>query len=198
MESSPTKLIDFFSFDCEKMAEGDIVKFESNVNLSDLKDLLSEKMDRKKWPVALKELLKKAEGFLQDDFADIMTSAWEKYQSISEHLENSKNTPDETFLLPLAEHEIHSVQNPFVEILINENSVGRVTFNIDISILLKGIILKIINGEIREIETGSCEAQGTFSCEDIQLLEKKLEPVKLPGTIILKHPDLPTHTELQQ
>ena len=48
---------------------------------------------------------------------------------------------------------------------------------------LKGFLLKIQNGAIREMQTGQCEAKGTIKYGGLTIAEKKLEPIKLPFSI---------------
>lgn len=85
----------------------------------------------------------------------------------------------------MAEHTIKSEHKPYIEILINDKSVGKIDFNINISLTLKGIILKIRDGKIQEIQTGSCKGKGTIKCENFVILEKETESISLPGSINL-------------
>jgi hypothetical protein len=114
-----------------------------------------------------------------------MVKAWNKYRELLKYTDKEKYPPDVSVLVPLAEHTIKSEHKPYIEILINDKSVGKIDFNINISLTLKGIILKIRDGKIKEIQTGSCKGKGTIKCEDLVILEKETESFSLPGSINL-------------
>ncbi|MBI2858985.1 MAG: hypothetical protein HYX90_07895 [Chloroflexi bacterium] len=67
----------------------------------------------------------------------------------------------------------------------NGQPVGKIVFNIAISLALKGIILKIQDARIKEIVTGTCTGNGTIKLEGLVIVERKTEPVSLPGSIRL-------------
>jgi hypothetical protein len=127
----------------------------------------------------------KIEKLLDLELTDIMIGAWSKYRTVREFMENTRNEPDDTFLLPLTEHKISSSHKPYVEILVNEEPLGRVEFSVDIVLNLEGIILKIQDGKIIEIITGSCKGSGSVACEDVTLIERELEEFNMPGSIII-------------
>lgn len=137
------------------------------------------------WPATWSEIVGKMKDLLDIGIPEIMVSAWNKYQILLKYLDRKKYGPDETFLVPLAEHTIRSVHRPFIEVLINDQSVGKIQFGIDLSLHLKGIILKIQDGKIKEILTGSCKGKGILKCEDLIIMERETDSVPLPGSISL-------------
>ena len=50
---------------------------------------------------------------------------------------------------------------------------------------MKGFVLKVQAGQIKEMETGSCEVKGTIAYAGQIIVEKKLSPIKLPLSIPL-------------
>lgn len=69
--------------------------------------------------------------------------------------------------------------------MVNEKSVGKIELEITVSLALEGFTLKIQDGKIKEILTGSCKGEGSVKCENVVLLEKELAPISLPGSIDL-------------
>lgn len=100
-------------------------------------------------------------------------------------LYKSKASPDETFFAGLAEHTINSEHRPFIEITIKGQPIRRIEFVARLFFKLNGFVLKIQKGDIKEIETGTCEIAGSVEYEGVKLAEKKLEPVSLPGSVIV-------------
>jgi hypothetical protein len=56
---------------------------------------------------------------------------------------------------------------------------------------LKGFVLRIQNGAIREVQTGQCEAKGTIKYGNLTIAEKKLQPIKLPLSIAIPGEEAP-------
>lgn len=158
---------------------------ESSKGVVALKEKIAKEVTSIKWPVTFDEIKNKIKDLLDISIPDIMVSAWNKYGILLNYTDKKKYSSNETFLVPLAEHTIKSEHKPYIEILINDKSVGKIDFNINISLTLKGIILKIRDGKIQEIQTGSCKGKGTIKCEDFVILEKETESFPLPGSINL-------------
>ncbi len=137
------------------------------------------------WPATWSEIVEKMKDLLDIGIPEIMVSAWNKYRILVKYLDREKYPPGETFLVPLAEHTIRSIHHPFIEILINDQSVGKIQFDLDLSFDLKGATLKIQDGKIKEILVGSCKAKGVIKFEDVVILERETDSIDLPGRISL-------------
>jgi hypothetical protein len=178
MNNKEITLKDFFSF-----TEKDLSALESTDGMSRIKEALQEKAKEIKWPMAFDEIAKKIDELLNIDFSDIMVRAWDKYRILLKYRDRGKYPPTETFLVPLGEHTIKSQHHPYIEILINDTQVGKIVFNINISLSLKEMILKIQDGRIKGIRTGTCKGKGSVKLEDIVIMERETESIQLPGTI---------------
>jgi hypothetical protein len=113
----------------------------------------------------------------------VLLSSWKKATEVQALLYKSKASPDETFFAGLAEHTINSEHHPFVEITIREQTVKRIEFTIRLFFKVSGFVLKIKNGDIKEIQTGTCEVGGTLEYEGVRIAEKRFEPISLPGSV---------------
>lgn len=183
MENKEITLCDFFSFTEKGLSKKRLLAMESTVGISKIKKALQEKAREIKWPMAFDEISKKIDELLNIDLAYIMVRAWNKYRILLKYRDREKYPPTETLLVPLAEHTIRSQHHPYIEILINDTQVGKIVFNINISLSLKGIILKIQDGRIKGIRTGTCKGKGRVKLEDIVILERETESITLPGSI---------------
>jgi len=183
MSNSQITLNQFFSTE-KKLSPEQLSPLESNKKVSSLKEKIW-KETKVKGPLVLDLIIKKTAEILDIGILDIMVKAWNKYKILLKYLDKEKYPPDETFLVPLAEHTIKSEHRPSLEILINDQPAGKIEFSISISIMLKGIILKIQDGKIKGVTTGTCKGKGTLKCENIVILEKKTGSIPLPGSIDL-------------
>jgi len=159
MENSIT-LRDLLLFEDEGLFVKDISRFESLEKLSSIKKILAVKARSIKWAAAIEEICSKTDDLLRIPIQDILVSAWNKYRMLSDIMEKSKASPNETFLVSVVEHTIKSEHLPYIEIMVNGKSIGKIDFNISVDLFLKGFNLKINNGKIKEIITGSCKGRG--------------------------------------
>ncbi len=185
MDHKQTTLGEFFSFSDEELSQDKLSDMESVNGIASIKKALSEKAKAIKWPMAYSEIINKVGDLLKIDLSDIMVAAWNKYRILLKYRDKDKYPSDETFLVPLAEHTIKSEHHPFLEILVNEKQLGKVEFTINVALTFKGITLKIQDGKVKEIQTGTCKGKGTVKCEGFEILEKKLKPFTLPGSVHL-------------
>lgn len=183
MNNLEITLNQFFSL--KELAQSRLSTIESSEKMSLLKEKVSKEIKEIRWPVTFNEIIKKVEDLLNISVSDIMVSAWNKYRELLKYTDKGKYPPDVSVLVPLAEHTIKSVHKPSIEILINDKPVGKIDFDINIALTLKGFILKIQDGKIKEIKTGNCKGKGTIKCEDFVILAKETESFPLPGSINL-------------
>jgi len=179
MINSTYTLNQFFNYNEKVLSEGQLNNIESDKTISSLKVKMSEELKGVKWSLVFDEILNKVTDLLDIDLYDILKSAWKKYKIIDKYLDKENYSPGETFLVPLVEHTIKSEHHPYIEIFVNENKLGKVTFQLLLSLKINGVILKIQDGEIKEIQEGNCKGEGVVKYKDIVLLEKKLDIINL-------------------
>jgi hypothetical protein len=115
----------------------------------------------------------------------VLLGSWKKATEIQALLYKSKASPDETFFAGLAEHTINSEHHPCIEITIKEQTVKKIEFTMRLFFKVSSFVLKIKNGDIKEIQTGTCEVGGTLEYEGVRIVEKRFEPISLPGSVVL-------------
>jgi hypothetical protein len=135
-----------------------------------------------KW-TAMPDLAEKVCELLDIKIPNILVAAWKKAKELQTVLEKSKSTPDEVVYLELAEHTINSDHKPSIDVRIKGATVKKIELPVQLGFKLRGFVLKIQNGGIKEMQTGNCEAKGTIKYGTLTIAEKKLEPIKLPFVI---------------
>lgn len=134
---------------------------------------------------ALPDLAKKVAELFEIPIPDIFLNSWKKAGGIQALLEESRTAPETVMSAELGEHTINSQHRPQIEIRIQNKTVKKLEFTLKLAFNLKGFVLKIKNGKIREIQTGSCEVRGKMEYEGLVIADKKLAPITLPGVISL-------------
>jgi hypothetical protein len=86
----------------------------------------------------------------------------------------------------LSEHNITSEHHPSIDTKIGNVPVQRIEFTIGLSFRLKDFVLKIQNGMINEIQTGTCEVDCRIILHNVLIAEMKGKPIKLPPLITVE------------
>jgi hypothetical protein len=146
-------------------------------------ETLSKEAKGIKWTAALPDLASKICELLDVKVHDVLLAAWKKVEALKQALEESRKTPEKVVYLDLAEHSIDYETKPFIDVKIKSASVRKLTLTVMLNLKLKGFVLKVQNGAIREIQTGNCEAKGSVKYGTLSIAEKKLEPIKFPVSI---------------
>ena len=115
--------------------------------------------------------------------SDILVGGWNKSYALRQHLQRSAKSPGKEFFLQLAEHKISSSHQPYVALLKNGQEVARLRFTVAVELLLQGAVLRILDGRIREIQTGQVKGKGVVKCGGAILVEKELQALTLPATL---------------
>jgi hypothetical protein len=114
---------------------------------------------------------------------EIFLTSWKKANVLQTLLEESKKTPETVMELELSEHTINSQHKPHIEVRVQNTTVKKLEFILRLVFRVKGFVLKIQNGAIKEMRTGLCDARGTLEYQGLIIAEKKLAPIHLPGLI---------------
>jgi hypothetical protein len=162
--------------DERQRAAGDFKRFE---------DRMVEEFRKIRWTATMPKLVEKLAELLEIPLPGAMIVAWEKSDEISKTLDDSRKSPDEEFSVELAEHTLSTEFHPEIEIQVSTFPARTLEFVVELTLELTGIELKITQGEIRRIRTGSCRAGGKLSYQDLPLAERTLAPFNLPGEILL-------------
>jgi len=148
-----------------------------------VEDRIKKEVKDVKFPAALHDLGPKICELFNVPLPDVMVTSWKKVGELQALLEKSRNSPDEVMYLELVAHTINSEHKPHIEMRIKDLPVKKLEFLVKLVFNLKGFVLKVKAGAITEIQTGACEVKGTVSYAGQVIAEKKLSPIKLPGSI---------------
>ena len=184
MGESSVTLSRVFSLQGDKTPAGEAKNIPAG-KLDLLRERIIKEVEGIKWSAALPELTEKIGELFNIEIPDILLAAWKKIDALKKYLDSSQYAPEETIYAELAEHTITGELHPYLEIQVKNIPVKKIEFTVNLSLAVKGIVLKIQNGRIKEIKTGTCEVKGRIEYKDLVIAEKALEPIQLPGSIDL-------------
>lgn len=144
---------------------------------------LAEEVKGIKWVAAMPDLTSKIAELLDVKVPALLLPTWKKAVEIKTRLAESHAAPEKTFYEELAGHTISISHHPYITVLLASKTVKTVEFTVTASLTLNGFVLKIQKGEVQEIRTGSCQAEGTLEGLGLLLAKKELAPLYFPGSI---------------
>ena len=185
--SSATLSDTFATADPEKWRQG-LARLESSPAFEGLAATIAGQTDMMGWSATLQEIGKKVPDLLRIDVRNVLVGGWKKSEELRRYTDPEQYPPDETILVELIQHSIRSSHAPHLDFLIRNTQVGRIEFELDMKIDVDGAVLTIRDGKIWALSVGACVASGELTCEGHSILEKKSEPIELPGTYELAQP----------
>jgi hypothetical protein len=135
------------------------------------------------WQEVADSLGERIEEALQVPLADVLCGAWGKYQELRRLADPASCDPAETVLLPLVDHRIVSKHDPVIEIKLDETVIGRLRFELQLSLRLKGVTLMVRGGRILAIKAGSCAGDASLNCGGATIAERHTPEFALPGRV---------------
>lgn len=132
---------------------------------------------------AMPDIAAKVGELLDVPIPSIFLASWSKADALKDILEESKRNPEAIMDLELAQHTINSEHRPSIEVRIHNAAVKRIEFTLRLVFSLKGCVLRVQNGVIREMRAGTCDVKGLMEYGGVTILEKKVAPLQFPGVI---------------
>lgn len=115
-----------------------------------------------------------------------LANGWKHYSMFMEDVRRSRSNPEVEIVSAIAEHSIHSTLHPFVDVRLAGKTVHEIAFEVSLETKMKGLQLGLKKGEIVSVEVGECAWTGKITVEDVDVLERKLKTLTLPGHLRLK------------
>ena len=158
----------------------DLRRAELGAPLAPLKDALAKTAKSIPWSHALDTAGAKVREALEVPWGDLLLSSWVRSVMLARYLDASRYPPDQTVMAHLAEHVVKIRLNPSVEVLVNDQVVGRIPIDASLSLTIKAGILVIKGGRILEFRCGTCAAKASLTVAGVPVAELKGDPVELP------------------
>ncbi|MGF1611796.1 MAG: hypothetical protein ACFCUQ_20510 [Kiloniellales bacterium] len=137
------------------------------------------------WQQVADGLGERIEEALQIPLADVLCGAWGKYRELQRLADPEACDPTETVLLPLVDHRIVSKHDPVIEIKLDEAVIGRLRFELQLSLRLKGVVLMVRGGRILAIKAGSCAGDARLQCSGATIAQRHTPEFELPFRVEL-------------
>ena len=128
----------------------------------------------------------KALDLLDISILDVMLGVWKKHAEFRKHVRISAADPTKTVVVHLGSHRITSEHRPAMEVRRDGSVLAELTFPVEVAFEVEAVELTLRGGAVREIRTGELKVRGTVKFEETVILERDLEPIRLPGKMTLR------------
>jgi hypothetical protein len=118
-----------------------------------------------------------------NDVGQLFLGAWNNSVTLRQYLEKSAQSPGKEIFLQLSEHKIESTHQPYVALMKDGAEIARVPFEASIELLLQGVVLRLRDGAVQDIQTGRVKGKAVLKCFGAVVLRKEIDPTAVPGTI---------------
>ena len=115
-----------------------------------------------------------------------LANGWKHYTMFMEDVRRSRSNPEVEIVSAIADHSIHSTLHPFVDVRLGGKTVHEIAFDVSLVTTIRGLLLGLKKGEIVSVELGDCEWTGKIAVAEVEVLERKLKKLALPGHLRLK------------
>lgn len=160
-------------------------KFDQATSAAELKANLAKTSKLIRWNVVKDVLAEKTVEMLDIPMAKVLFPAWKKYREIMEYADPQKHPPQETSLVWLAEHTVETKHHPHLQVSYRGVKFPGLEFTLTAALTLKGIVLRIQDGKIKEIKEGTISGKGSLLLETELVIEKAFGSYDLPGSLDL-------------
>lgn len=179
MADGSKKLGDFFASDAEAFSRTPLPAEASQAVQQDLGTLDKAALES----FALADLLRSLYTALDSPLAEILRAAWSSLVELQEYRDTERHPPEETSSVRFGKHRVVSKHHPQVEILLNEQEVASLTFDVQLTLQIIGTTLTVRDGRIWQARGSEFEAEAILAYRGFQLMKKRTERFRLPGAI---------------
>lgn len=182
MSDEPKRLGDFFASDADAFSRAPLPADAAQAVRQDLGGLDKAVFEH----FALPDLLHSLYTALDLPLEELLRAAWSSLVELQEYRDTERHPPEETSSLRFGKHNVVSKHHPQVDILLNEQEIATLTFDVQLTLKVIGTTLTVRDGRIWQARGSEFEAEATLAYRGFQLMKKRTERFRLPGTLEFK------------
>jgi hypothetical protein len=114
-----------------------------------------------------------ADGLFDLDLGDLVVEGWRKQERLAAAAERTAANPGMSEVVELATHRISSVHHPYVELLLDDEHLANVNFDLQIEFVIKALMVTVRNGHVVNVHAGACDVAATLAAEGFRLASQQ-------------------------
>ena len=185
MSETNITLRDLFSVSGEEIAGAPPLGIRVHAETTAVKEQLDSLAKGVSWGAVKDTVGDSVVQLLDVPVLDIVLGGWKKMAKVMEYADLRKYPKGKTNLVPLSEHTIKSQHHPYLEVSVKGRQVGKLVFDIELSLTLEGLVMRIQDAAIKAIQSGVLKGNGIISMKGVPLVKKTFARISLPGSVQL-------------
>jgi hypothetical protein len=134
------------------------------------------------------QLPKVADHLFDIPLGEALRRAWATHRRLIAAARHTMAEPGSEEVVELDSHSAKSSYHPYVQVLVDEEVVRTVVFDLVLDFEVQALLAIVRGGELVAFRTGNCVVTATLSCEGFALAGPRKTQVVFPGTVWLKTP----------
>ena len=177
IDTQRIKISHFFELNKHQSARA--TELASSQSLKEVKEKIAQaapgfKLPDKFYENVFESMLEKLDTVLSIDIPDLLANTWSKRKELSEYLNREIYPPDTAFTVLFRDHDFSSTHHPVLDPIISEHiKLEPITFDVDLELNVKGVILEIQDAKIMKANFGLCTGKGKIGYKGASFLEKE-------------------------
>jgi hypothetical protein len=116
-------------------------------------------------------------GPLAVELGGWLLEGWRKFQELAAAAERTRDNPGPSEDVVLVDHEITSIHHPTVDVIVNGSVVTTLTFELTVTLELRGVVAVVREGRLTAIRCGDVLAGARLALEGRELCRGELPVV---------------------
>jgi hypothetical protein len=129
---------------------------------------------------AVREAAAQAAGLLDVDLIGVVLTGWRLHHELAGAARRTLAAPGSTELVDLTTHQITSIQEPSVAVLVDRREVATLRLSLSLEFEISAVVAGIREGLLVAIHSGHCDATGTLAIQGTEVLTRRAH-FELPG-----------------
>jgi hypothetical protein len=125
-------------------------------------------------------------ALLQFDMIELLVDGWREHHDLTDAARHTLAKPQSTELVALATHRITVSRLPSVDLLLNDECVETVEFELTIQFDISAAVAGVSAGMMTALHSGRCDITVTLAIQGAEAIQRQ-KRIDLPGVISLKH-----------
>ena len=102
------------------------------------------------------------------DIGDFVALGWRRHRALITAAKRTLEHGDHEDVA-MASHRIECKHQPYVDVMVDERRMARVTFDLAVALVLDGVVLVVRGGRVTEVRAGSVTVTASLSVEKVPL-----------------------------
>lgn len=103
---------------------------------------------------------------------EVLIGGWQQHARFAKYADPVKFPPDKVTRVPLADHDITSTYEPYIQLLVDGKPAGRIPLEVGVKLTVEGAVLVIQGGRFMRVEAGRARLTGSLKCAKTTICER--------------------------